>query len=127
MFREFNEEKMSKWNGLSLVQQRELLDDEEVELAVTLEIKIEKCGRTIEEHKYYQVTNHTKLLNEFTITDIKEEETVISLKTSNEKNNYELISLKPNEEKIIKLGISPYTFFYKIKITDIKYGKVFSL
>ena len=127
MFKEFNDEEMSKWNNLSDVQQREILSEGEIQLAVTLEIKLERNGKITEEHKFYQVPNHTKLLNNITIADIKEEEATMSLQTPNQNSNYELITLKPNEEKVIKLGVSPYIMTYKIKIADIKYGKVFSL
>ena len=127
MFKEFNDEEMRKWNNLSDVQQREILSEGEIQLAVTLEIKLERNGKITEEHKFYQVPNHTKLLNNITIADIKEEEATMSLQTPNKNSNYELITLKPNEEKVIKLGVSPYIMTYKIKIADIKYGKVFSL
>ena len=127
MFIEFDSNTLEEWNRLSEAQQKQAIVEDEVQIAVNIDIKIESHQKIAEEHKYYQVTTYGRLINDITISSISEEETVLSVKTFKGNNDYVSISIKTNEEKTIEIGNIPYTSIYRIKVYDIKYGRVVEL
>lgn len=126
MFREFNSNELKEWNSLSEEQQKQAITECYVDIAVNIEIRIERSQKVLEEHKYYQATKYSNLIYNIDISSINNQEITLSWEhfkdKDNDKNNS--ISIKIGEEKAIEVGYSPFTRVYRIKISDIKYGVV---
>ncbi len=127
MFIEFDSNSLEEWNSLSEEQQKQAIAEDEVQIAVNVDIKIESHQKVSEEHKYYQATTYGRLINDITISSITEEETVLSIKTFKSNSDSESISIKTDDEKVVEVGNSPYTSIYRIKVSNIKYGQVVEL
>ncbi len=128
MFIEFEHDILEQWNSLSNEEKEKALEEDEVQIAINVDIKVESHHKISEEHKYYQVTNQMRLINDILIFDINEQETTFSIKTFNGNDEPKLISIKTNEEKEIEVGMhKPYTSIYRIKVSDIKYGNIVEL
>ncbi len=124
MFVEFDSSALQEWNSLSIEQQQQRIANYDVQIAVDVEIKIERNQKIVEEHKYYHVTSDMRLINDMLISSINNEEVVFSIDMYNKSN---LIPVKLNEEKTIEIGFSPYNFTLKIKVCDMKYGRIVEL
>lgn len=128
MFVEFESDILEQWNNLSKEQKEKALKNDEVQIAVNVDIKIESHHKILEEHKYYQVINQSKLLNDVWISNVNEQETTFLIDTYKNNGEKELIYVKTNEEKTIEIGAHKlYTRIYRIKVTNIKYGNVVEL
>ena len=127
MFIEFDSNTLEKWNSLSKEEQKQAIVEDEVQIAVNVDIKIESHQKVLEEHKYYQAITYGRLINDITISSITEEETVLSIKTFKGNNESESISIKTDDEKMVEVGNSPYTSIYRIKVSNIKYVQVVEL
>lgn len=126
MFKEFDEVELEKWNGLSEEERKQYIEKDDVQLAINVDIKIESHGIVAEEHKYYHVFSQGILIHDIRVISINEQETVFSIKTFNNEMP-ETFSVKTNEEKSIEVGYSPYKHIYKIKVSNITYGRVLEL
>lgn len=125
MFVEFDSDTLREWNGLTEEEKERSILNDEVQVAVDVAITIENNNRVVEEHKYYQVCNNTKLINNISILKISVEETTFSINTHDDSKR--LIAVKLEEERNIDIGNIPYLNVYKIKVSNIKYGKIVEL
>jgi len=129
MFIEFDADTLKQWNSLSLEQRKHALLNDEVQMAVDIDIKIERNQKLIEEHKYYQVITYgkCKLISDILVSKITENEIIFSINTSEENKEYDSISIKLNEEKIIEIGNVPYSRIYRINVSNPAYGQAVEL
>lgn len=127
MFFEFSPSDLEKWNNLSLKQQKQLLEEQKVELSATIEIKIESHNQLLEEHKYYQVIDDRQMINGIMMDNINMGEIELSINTFDNSEELENIIVKLNEEKIVEIGMKPYQYIFKIKLLEIKYGRILEL
>lgn len=125
MFIEFDNNTLEEWNNLSDEEKKQKIAEDNVQIAVNVDIKIESHNKVLEEHKYYQVTSHLNLINDIIISSVSEQETTISIKNFN--NEDELITIKTDEESTIEIGPSPYKRIYRIKVSNVKYGRILEL
>lgn len=127
MFTEFDSNTLKEWNNLSKEQKLHAVSKGEVQIVANIDIKIERNQQISEEHKYYQVIEKASLIDDILVSKISDQKTILSINTYKGNNEPELISIKTNEEKRIKIDRGIFSIIYIIRVSDIKYGQVFEL
>lgn len=125
MFKEFDLSTLEQWDSLTEEQRTKAIIEDDVQVAVDIDIKVESHQRIIEEHKYYQVcsSGNYRLINNITIFKITEKEIIFSIPNFCDNN----VSIKIDEEKEFEIGQSPYMIKYRIRVSNVKYGSVLEL
>ena len=126
MFKEFDPNSLEQWNNLTENERIKAIEDDEVQLAVDIEITIESHHKIVEEHKYYQVCSYgnVELINGIVVLKSTPQETIFKMNINNDSNAF---TIKTGEEKVIEIGQTPYTAIYRIRVSNIRYGQALEL
>ena len=126
MFKEFDPNALEQWNNLTENERIKAIEDDEVQIAVDIEITIESHHKIVEEHKYYQVCSYgnVELINGIVVLKSTPQETIFKMNINNDSNAF---TIKTGEEKEIETGQTPYTSIYRIRVSNIRYGQVLEL
>lgn len=126
MFKEFDPNSLEQWNNLTENERIKAIEDDEVQLAVDIEITIESHHKIVEEHKYYQVCSYgnVELINGIVVLKSTPQETIFKMNINNDSNAF---TIKTGEEKEIEIGQTPYTSIYRIRVSNIRYGQALEL
>ena len=126
MFKEFDPNALEQWNNLTEAERIKAIEDDEVQLAVDIEITIESHHKIVEEHKYYQVCSYgnVELINGIVVLKSTPQETIFKMNINNDSNAF---TIKTGEEKEIEIGQTPYTSIYRIRVSNIRYGQALEL
>ena len=126
MFKEFDPNSLEQWNNLTENERIKAIEDDEVQLAVDIEITIESHHKIVEEHKYYQVCSYgnVELINGIVVLKSTPQETIFKMNINNDSNTF---TIKTGEEKEIEIGQTPYTSIYRIRVSNIRYGQALEL
>ena len=123
MFVEFDKETTVRWNNMSYAERQKAILNEDVYVAVNIQVAVERRGRIFEEHKYYQVyeCGNVELADGIRVIKITDKEVVFKIKNTN------VINISIGEEKTIENNDNFYSCNYRISISDIKYGQIVEL
>lgn len=122
MFKELDLSELEQWNNFTEEQKNKAINEDEIQVAVDIEIKVESHQKIVEEHKYYQVCSYGnyRLINSIIVVKTTDKETVFSI-------NDDSISVKTGEEKEFEIGKNPYSTRYIIKVSNVKFGRILEL
>ena len=126
MFKEFDPNALEQWNNLTEAERIKAIEEDEVQIAVDIEITIESHHKIVEEHKYYQVCSYgnVELINGIVVLKSTPQETIFKMNINNDSNAF---TIKTCEEKEIEIGQTPYTSIYRIRVSNIRYGQALEL
>ena len=127
MFKEFDSNVLEQWNNLTEDEKIKAIENDEVQIAVDIEITIENHHKIVEEHKYYQVCSYgnTELINGIFVLKSTPQETNFKININGD--NSSTFTIKTGEEKEIEIGQTPYTSIYRIRVSNIRYGQALEL
>jgi len=125
MFVEFDSVTLKEWNKLPAEEKEKAILNNEIQIAADICIEIWDHNKIFEKHEYFQACDSHKLINDIIVLKITDQGVDFSIKTNEDSKN--LVTIKPNVDKIIEIGTKPYLNIYKIKVSNIKYGKIVEL